>query len=258
MLTYVASIPLSTRTLCWLSDQIRAHRTAIRSRWRRLDPAGQALLVLAHLRNGDTHARLAAGYRLGVSTVWRYVTEAIDLIAARMPSLDQMMGELARLVWVIVDGTQIPIDRVADQKPYYNGHKRRHTVNTQFLTDPAGRLRWTSPALPGAVHDTAAARHHHIPKLLAQHGVAALADKGYQGAGPTIATPFKRTRAQSANQKAANRSLARARALGERAAATRKTWKLLTKLRCCPTRATPILAAITVLHHVADNRPLPR
>lgn len=37
------------------------------------------------LRNGDTHARLAAGYQLGISTVWRYVTETIDLIAEAMP-----------------------------------------------------------------------------------------------------------------------------------------------------------------------------
>ncbi len=91
------------------------------------------------------------------------------------------MGELARLVWVILDGAQIPIDRVADQKPYYNGHKRRHTVNAQFLADARGRLRWTSPALPGAIHDITAARHHHIPELLTQHGIAALADKTSDG-----------------------------------------------------------------------------
>jgi hypothetical protein len=257
MLTYSASIPLSSRTLCWLSDQIRTHRQTIGSRWRKLDPAGQALLVLAHLRNGDTHARLAAGYQLGVTTVWRYITETIDLIADQMPTLQRLMGELARLVWVILDGTLIPIDRIADQKPYYNGHKRRHGVNAQFLSDARGRLRWVSPALPGATHDTAAARHHHIPELLTRHGAATLADKGYQGAGPTIATPFKRSRRLSANQKAANRSLSRARALGERAAATLKCWKILTKLRCCPTRATPILAAITVLQHTEENRPLP-
>ena len=61
-----------------------------------------------------------------------------------------MVRRTAALVWVILDGTQIPIDRVADQKPYDNGHKRRHTVNTQFLTDTRGRLLWTSPALPGS------------------------------------------------------------------------------------------------------------
>jgi len=53
--------------------------------------------------------------------------------------------------------------------------------------------------------------------------------------GPTIAVPFKGKRL-SANQRAVNRSIAKARALGERAAATVKTWRILTKLRCCPHR----------------------
>src|SRR2546423_13581222 len=70
LLTYVASIPLSTRTLVYLSDLIRARRNQVGSRWRRLDPGRQALLVLAHLRNGDTYARLAGG--LGIRVATRY------------------------------------------------------------------------------------------------------------------------------------------------------------------------------------------
>ena len=53
-----------------------------------------------------------------------------------------------------------------------------------------------------------------------------------------------------------NRSHARIRALGERAIATLKTWQVLTKLRCCPRRATAIVQAILVLHHIeADRHP---
>ncbi len=33
-------------------------------------------------RNGDTYSRLAAGFAIGTSTAWRYVREAIDLLAA--------------------------------------------------------------------------------------------------------------------------------------------------------------------------------
>ena len=43
MLTYVASIPLSTRTLVYLSDLIRARRREVGSRWRRLNPGRQEL-----------------------------------------------------------------------------------------------------------------------------------------------------------------------------------------------------------------------
>ncbi|MEU8261048.1 transposase family protein, partial [Micromonospora sp. NPDC048999] len=55
-------------------------------------------------------------------------------------------------------------------------------------------------------------------------------------------------------QKTVNRAHARIRACGERAIATLKTWKILAKLRCCPRRATAIVQAILVLHHVEANR----
>jgi Helix-turn-helix of DDE superfamily endonuclease len=68
VLSYPAAIPLSTRTLTRLAELIRRHRAQRRSRWYRLDSGRQALLVLAHLRNGDTYARLADGFRIGTST----------------------------------------------------------------------------------------------------------------------------------------------------------------------------------------------
>jgi hypothetical protein len=35
------------------------------------------------VRNGDTLTRLAAGFDMGVATAWRYIREAITLLAAR-------------------------------------------------------------------------------------------------------------------------------------------------------------------------------
>ena len=82
MLTYAATIPLSTRSLVYLSGLLAAHRQEIGSRWRGLSASEQALLLLAHLRNGDTYHRLAAGFRVDAATVYRYVREAVDLLAA--------------------------------------------------------------------------------------------------------------------------------------------------------------------------------
>lgn len=119
MLTYAATIPLSTASLTHLSDLLRSARSANRTRWRRLDPGRQALLVLANLRNSDTYARLANGFGVGVATVYRYIREALNLLAAAAPSLDRVVYQAARLVWVILDGTLISIDRVAADRPYY-------------------------------------------------------------------------------------------------------------------------------------------
>ena len=87
MLFYRAALPLSRQTLAFVSGIIRRHRAAIGSRWRKLNPGQQALLVLAYLRKGETFADLAAGFAVGVTTAWRYVNETTELLAARAPKL---------------------------------------------------------------------------------------------------------------------------------------------------------------------------
>lgn len=94
-------------------------------------------------------------------------------------------------------------------------------MNVQVLADPAGRLLWASPALPGAVHDIRAARTHGLVDALATAGVRCWADKAYQGAGGTVRVPFRgRGETLSAGQQAVNHAHATIRALGEQAMAT--------------------------------------
>jgi len=71
MLFYRAALPLSARTLTYAAGVIRRHRRTIGSYWRKLNPARQALLVLAYLRKGETFADLAAGFAVSTATAWR-------------------------------------------------------------------------------------------------------------------------------------------------------------------------------------------
>ncbi len=255
MLAYPATIALSTRTLTHLADLLRARRRSKGTRWRRLSPGQQALMALAHLRNGDTYHRLAAGFRVGVSTVYRYLREAIDLLAAHAIPLHRAVYLACRLLYVILDGTLIPIDRTAADRPYYSGKHKRHGVNVQILADSRGRLLWASPALPGSTHDLTAARRHGVIAALIKFGLACYADAAYRGAGPVVAVPFRRRpRKPSRNQQKVNANHARNRAPGERAVATLKSWKILTRLRCCPHRATAIINAIRVLQTIEEQR----
>jgi DDE superfamily endonuclease/Helix-turn-helix of DDE superfamily endonuclease len=259
VLTYPATIPLSQRSLNHLADLLRAHRTRCGTRYRRLDPGRQALLVLAHLRNGDTPGRLAGGFQISPTTAWRYIREAVDLLAATAPTLTQAMTGIARLAYAILDGTVIRTDRLSgpNDRRYYAGKHRCHGVNAQVIADAAGRLKWVSAALPGSTHDLTAAREHGLVEALTAEEVMTFADKGYQGAGGSIRTPFKRHRRRrrlSRREKAVNRSHAKIRAIGERAIATLKCWKLPAKLHCCPKRATNLLAAILVLQLVEEQR----
>ena len=61
MLFYRAALPLSHATLTYAAGVIRRHRRQIGSCWRKLNPGRQALLVLAHLRKGETFAELRPG-----------------------------------------------------------------------------------------------------------------------------------------------------------------------------------------------------
>src|SRR6201987_2344854 len=89
MLFYRAALPLYCKTLNYAAGIIRRHRKAIGSCWRKLNPGQQALLVLVHLRKGETFAELAAGFAVGTTTAWRYVDETVALLAARAPKLRQ-------------------------------------------------------------------------------------------------------------------------------------------------------------------------
>jgi DDE superfamily endonuclease/Helix-turn-helix of DDE superfamily endonuclease len=240
MLFYRAALPLSRQTLSYVAGVIRRHRAAIGSCWRKLNPGRQALLVLAHLRKGETLARLAAGFGVGTATAWRYVTETVRLLAARSPRLAPALRAAAKAghAFVVIDGTLIAIDRVAKDRPFYSGKHKKHGMNLQVISAPDGTILWVSGPLPGSVHDLTAARIWGIVRELAAAGLITLGDKGYTGAGQHVLTPY-RGRGKPESQKAANQAHARLRAPGERANAQLKTWHILRKLRCCPWKAGP-------------------
>ena len=77
------------------------------------------------------------------------------------PTLNQAMAVAAGKAYVIIDGSLLGIDRVAmasgNDRPYSSGKHKCHGVNVQVIADPAGRLIWVSPPLPGARHDLGAA-----------------------------------------------------------------------------------------------------
>jgi hypothetical protein len=248
MLFYRASLPLSCQTLTYATGVIRRHRTSIGSRGRALPPGLQALMVLVYLRKGETFAELAAGFGVSTSTAWRYTTESVELLAARSPKLPAVLraARRDRLPYLVLDGTLVAIDRVAADRPFYSGKHRRHGMNLQVIAAPDGSVLWVSGALRGAVHDVRAARIWGVIRALASAGLLVLADKGYQGAGEHIRTPY-RGRGKPESQKDANRAHARLRGPGERAIAQLKAWRILRKLRCCPFRAGCIAKAIHVL-----------
>lgn len=124
---------------------------------------------MGHGQNLDVRGRIARGRRLTkdlryrlAQALWEMtplnpcscsptcatanVREAVDLLALLADNVHAAVLRAGRLAYAILDGTLIPIDRLADERPYYSGKHRRHGVNVQVLADPVGRLVWASPA----------------------------------------------------------------------------------------------------------------
>lgn len=260
MLSYPSGMSVSSRALTTLAEVLRRHRNQRATRWRKLSAGRQALLVMAYLRKGETYAELACGFKIGTSTVYRYVREALALLATMAPTLDQAIEVARRKAFVILDGTLLRIDRVGmasgRDRAFYSGKHKCHGLNVQVIADPVGRLVWISPALPGARHDMGAAREHGIIDALAEAGVRAVADTAYQGGGEAIRVPQRRRRIDpdtgryrrlSHNQKQVNAAHARQRGPGERVNAELKNWRILRKIRSCPSRASELIAAVQTL-----------
>ena len=262
MLVYPSAMTVSTQTLTFVATTLREHRKTLGTRWRLLSSGQQALMVLAHLRKGETYRDLAVGFKVGTTTAYRYLREALRVLAALAPTLEEAMAVAARKAYVTRDGTLLRIDRVAmasgNDRPYFSGKHKCHGVNVQVIADPAGRLIWASPVLPGARHDAGAAAHHALPAALTAAGVTTYADSAYHGVASTIRAPFRKSRYDkatrrfvsrplSAGMKAVNKSIAQMRAPGERANANLKSWRILRKIRSSPTQATLLVNAVQAL-----------
>ncbi|TDB91173.1 transposase family protein [Actinomadura sp. KC216] len=145
----------------YVAGLVRDHRRRIGSRWRALPSERQALLVLVHLRRNETFPALAAAFGVGLATAHRYVTEVIELLAALAPDLRAAMRIAARKAFVILDGTLVPIDRLAgaDDRRVYSG---KHRLAATFVTGP-GRTSWVleviaTPDPEGCCSDPGASR----------------------------------------------------------------------------------------------------
>jgi Helix-turn-helix of DDE superfamily endonuclease len=246
---YPAALPLSRQTLACTAGIIRRHRVQIGSPWRKLIPsqqAQQALLGLAYLRKGETFAELAAGFGIGTATAWRYVSETVALLAARSPKLHKALGKAKKAghAYVVIDGTLIPIDRVAADRPFYSGRNRRLGMNPQVIASPDGDILWSRGRCP-------------VPSTtwLPPGSGASCANWPPPGwwCWRTRATPVPGTTSAPPARGRTSRNRRRPPTVPRPGYAARRarqrpaqTWRILRKLRCCPWKAGQLANAIHV------------
>jgi hypothetical protein len=222
----------------------------------------QAILVLRWFRERVDASALARDNGIGRATAYRYIDEAITVLADHAPGLEQALRRARENGGrVITDGKLFPADRCGQRDPvtgndvWYSGRKRRHGGNVPFLADAAGEPLWTSPVEPGSVADITAARRHVLPHLRTATGedLVVLADAGYNGAGAGIHVPIKRPHTVpearfSPDNQAYNLLQRGERGIGERAMAVLTgRWRVLRRATQSPSRIGDIVQAALTL-----------
>ena len=269
--SYTAVLPIGEPTVAFLSGLLagqRAERQTRKGR-RSLGSYRHAVLALRWFLDGTRIAQLATDNHLGLSTAYRYLHEAIDVLAATAPSLHGALlaARTAGHSHVHIDGTLIHTDRSKAAGPtagvdvWWSGKHHDHGGNVQVVTAPDGWPLWTSPVRPGREHDTTCARTHDglLDALTdwtdTEHTV--LADLGYEGENTRLTCPIKKTRGATltVEQRTINALHSATRALAERGNSLLKTtFKGLRRVTLCPWRIGAITAAaLVLLHHEHDR-----
>jgi hypothetical protein len=214
--------------------------------------------VLATLRHDHRLADMAGGNGVSASTIHRWTWEIIGLLAARAPRLDRALTAIGNQGGevVLLDGTLIPTRRrpgTANRKNYSGKHKK-HGLLFLALTDETGNLIWISSARRGAASEITAARHDRIPGRPRAAGLGALTDLGFTGLDPDLEDPViitgwksTATRKTTPAQRQANQALSADRAPVEHGFSDLKNWRILTRLRIDPGKATIVLRACSSL-----------
>jgi len=206
VLSYRVILDVPLPLVLFVSELLGERRLEIGTRdgTRALSCWKQAVFALAWFRDRPDIRRLGAGFGISQATAYRYKDEAVEVLAAKAPTLRETLDKAIDqgLPYLILDGTLISSDRCADKKTsrkgkeidkWYSGKAHEPAGNVQALAGPGGVPLWVSDVLPGSTHDLTAARELVLPEARPYLGkLPILADCGYEGAGAGVHVPVKR------------------------------------------------------------------
>jgi hypothetical protein len=214
-----------------------------------LDTPTRLLMTLLWLRVYPTYEVLGWLFGLEESNACENVQDTLAVLEtladfrferpaaqrAKLGSKEAVFDAFAA-VEVIIDGKEQPFQRPRgwdEQKPFYSGKKKRHTVKNQILCTPEGRIGGVSTTAPGSTHDLTMMRDDGVLGRLAE-GEGGRADKAYTGAGNDrpgvpLVVPTKATRGHplTEEQVAANRKISGCRVVIEHVMAQLNRFQVL-------------------------------
>ncbi len=264
MISYRVTLDVPFQLVLFVSRLLAGHRRELGTRagTRALTCWKQAIFALAWFRDRPDIRRLGQGFGISQATAYRYKDEALEVLAAKAPSLRQALERAVEqgLPYLILDGTLIASDRCAERKisrkgkevhKWYSGKARRPAGNVQGLAAPRGMPLWVSGALPGSTYDLTAARELVLPEARPYlKDLPFLADSGFEGAGAGALVPVKKpARGElDPDTKTRNALLRSLRYQGERGFALMKQrWRAMQYVSVSPTTIGDIAKAVLVL-----------
>ena len=171
MLSYRVVLDVPVQLVSFVARLLAAHRREIGTRHgtRVLGSWNQAVFALAWFRDRPDIPRLGRGFGISQATAYRYLDEAITVLAAQAPDLREALEKATErgLPYLILDGKVAAADRCKEKTisrkgreidRWYSGKAHGFGGNIQALFTPRGIPLWASSVLPGGVHDITAAR----------------------------------------------------------------------------------------------------
>ena len=173
----------------WQESILRSYKRP--GRHHKLDLEDTMLMLLLYYRSYVT--QIFIGYLFGIddSRVCRLIRQLEPILASVMAISKCKKLSQKDVENLIIDATEQPIERPKkEQKPYYSGKKKRHTIKTEIRVSKEGRIVHVSKAYPGSVHDFTLFKEGESPPKESRLFV----DSGYQGIAdihPASEFPYK-------------------------------------------------------------------
>ena len=263
MISYRVILDVPFQLALFVSELLAEHRREVGTRDGTRRPAGSRRSSRWHgSGTGRTSAAWPAGFGISQATAYRYKDEAIEVLAAKAPTLRQALEKAVKqeLPYLILDGTLISADRCAGKKTsrkgkeidtWYSGKAHEPADNVQALAAPGGVPLWVSEVLPGSTHDLTAARELVLPEARPYlKELPFLADSGYEGACAGVHVPVKKLpRGElDIDTKTRNALLRFLRYQGERGfALMSQRWRALQHVTVSPTTIGDLTKSVLVL-----------
>jgi hypothetical protein len=197
--------------------------------WKLKNLTNHFLMLLILYRTDMTQETLAVFLKIDSSTVSRSL-KRIEAVAVSVLGIRKNKKLSAvQTEELIVDCTEQAIQRPKiNQKEWYSGKKKRHTIKTELVISAEGEIVYISKSYKGKTHDlTIRRRSEKIPEHARTYGDSAY--QGYENEHQKLEYPYKKQKDKQLTQeeKEYNTALSKFRIKIENIIGDMKTFRIL-------------------------------